>query len=229
MRISICTPYFWRKIWITNYNSNCTMARHYVSNKDESVRMFKSDFMEWFSHIHPATPIVLFVPVIVWMLYVASADRGLSWGTILGLFLVGIIYWTLVEYLLHRFVFHYEPKSEWGKRLHFTMHGVHHDYPNDSTRLVMAPAISIPLAFFFYFTTQAVAGSTHTPAIMAGLVFGYVCYDTLHYATHHLSMKRGVLAYLKKQHLRHHYGDDSTGYGVTSPLWDIVFGTRDRR
>ncbi|MBK8911540.1 MAG: sterol desaturase family protein [Chlorobi bacterium] len=205
------------------------MARHYVSNKDESVRMFKSDFMEWFSHIHPATPIVLFVPVIVWMLYVASADRGLSWGTILGLFLVGIIYWTLVEYLLHRFVFHYEPKSEWGKRLHFTMHGVHHDYPNDSTRLVMAPAISIPLAFFFYFATQAVAGSTHTPAIMAGLVFGYVCYDTLHYATHHLSMKRGVLAYLKKQHLRHHYGDDSTGYGVTSPLWDIVFGTRDRR
>ncbi|KXK55071.1 MAG: fatty acid hydroxylase [Chlorobi bacterium OLB7] len=120
--------------------------------------------MEWFSHIHPATPIVLFVPVIVWMLYVASADRGLSWGTILGLFLVGIIYWTLVEYLLHRFVFHYEPKSEWGKRLHFTMHGVHHDYPNDSTRLVMAPAISIPLAFFFLLRYPSRSGKHPHPS-----------------------------------------------------------------
>lgn len=202
------------------------MARHYVSNKNESVRMFKSDFMEWFSHIHPATPIILYVPVVVWMLYVASADRGLAWITILGLFVMGVVYWTLVEYLLHRFVFHYQPKSGWGKQLHFTMHGVHHDYPNDSTRLVMAPAISIPLAFFFYFTTQMIAGNMVTPAIFAGQVFGYICYDTLHYATHHLPMKSGALAWLKKHHLRHHYGDDTTGYGVTSPLWDIVFGTQ---
>ena len=185
--------------------------------------------MEWFSHIHPATPIVLYVPLVAWMLYLASTDRGLSWIAIAGLFLVGVVYWTLVEYLLHRFVFHYEPKSAWGKRLHFTMHGVHHDYPNDSTRLVMAPAISILLAFFFYLTPQLIVGSALTPAIFAGQVFGYICYDTLHYATHHLPMKRGPFAWLKKHHLRHHYGDMHTGYGVTSPLWDIVFGTRGEK
>ncbi|MCC7438308.1 MAG: sterol desaturase family protein [Armatimonadetes bacterium] len=205
------------------------MARHYVSNKNESVRMFQSDFMEWFSHIHPATPIVLYVPVVVWMLYLALSQPELSWIGIVGLFAAGVFYWTLVEYLLHRFVFHYQPKSGWGKRLHFTMHGVHHDYPNDATRLVMAPAVSIPLAFFFYFTTQLIVGPALTPAIFAGQVFGYICYDTLHYAAHHLPMKWGALAWLKKHHLRHHYGDMHTGYGVTSPLWDIVFGTHGVR
>jgi 4-hydroxysphinganine ceramide fatty acyl 2-hydroxylase len=187
--------------------------------------MFESNFVEFFSHVHPVTPLVIYVPLMGYMIYLSVADYGLSALAILGLFVFGVLVWTFLEYMLHRFVFHYQPKSTWGKRFHFILHGVHHDYPNDATRLVMPPGISIPLAVIFYVIFYAVFGAALTPAIFSGMIFGYLCYDMLHYATHHFSMKKGVWAWLKKHHMRHHYGDDHTGYGVSTPLWDFVFGT----
>jgi sterol desaturase/sphingolipid hydroxylase (fatty acid hydroxylase superfamily) len=200
------------------------MAQLYVSNKNESVRMFRSDFMEFFSHVHPATPLVLYLPVIGWMLYLAFSHQKLSFLTVAGLFVAGLLMWTLLEYVIHRYFFHYEPRSRWGKQLHFIAHGVHHDYPQDATRLVMPPSLSIPLALLFYFLF-AVAFGRFASAVFAGLVFGYVCYDAIHYAAHHFAMKRGIWLRLKQYHLRHHYHDDQAGYGVSSPLWDYVFRT----
>src|SRR6476660_10620920 len=201
------------------------MTQLYVSNKNESVPMFESRFMEFFSHVHPATPLVLYLPVIAYFLYQALWPRGLSIPFVLALFAFGILIWTLLEYVIHRCVFHYEPKSRWGKFLHFLLHGVHHDYPNDASRLVMPPVVSIPLALFFYLILLGIFRGL-APAVFAGLITGYLFYDMVHYATHHFPMKRGVWLWLKKYHMRHHYQDDHVGYGVSSPLWDYVFGTK---
>lgn len=190
--------------------------------------MFESDFMEFFSHVHPATPHVIYLPLMSYALYVAEAHRGQPLSRVALLFLGGLVIWTFVEYSMHRWVFHYEPKSRWGKRLHFMLHGVHHDYPNDATRLVMPPAVSLPLAVVFYALFVLLFGR-FAPAIFAGLLAGYLFYDTIHYATHHFSMRRGVWQWLKKYHLRHHYQDDEIGFGVSSPLWDYVFRTRSAR
>ena len=198
--------------------------RLYVSNKNETVRMFESDFMEFFSRVHPVIPLALYLPVVGYMLYVSLWRRQLSFVAVAALFLLGILLWTLIEYLIHRYIFHYEPKTRWGKQLHFVIHGVHHDYPNDARRLVMPPVISVPLAFLFFGLFFLIFGSL-APAVFAGLVFGYLCYDMLHYATHHLAMKSGVWLWLKQYHLRHHFKDDHVGYGISSPLWDYVFRT----
>lgn len=199
--------------------------RRYISNKDETVRMFENDFMEFFSHVHPATPLVIYLPVIGYMFYLSVAEHHLKTLTLTGLVLFGVFIWTFLEYMLHRWLFHYDPKSAWGKRLHFIVHGVHHDYPNDGTRLVMPPAVSIPLAFVFYGMFHLAFGSTYAPAIFIGMLIGYLWYDMLHYATHHFAMKRGIWLKLKQYHMRHHYGDEHTGYGVSSPLWDYIFRT----
>jgi 4-hydroxysphinganine ceramide fatty acyl 2-hydroxylase len=198
--------------------------RPYVSNKNETIRMFESDFIEFFSRVHPVTPLLLYVPVIAYMLYVSLWHQKLPILAVAGLFLLGVLLWTLVEYLIHRYIFHYEPKSHLGKRLHYIIHGVHHDYPNDARRLVMPPSISVPLAVLFYILFLLIFGHL-APGVFAGLVFGYVCYDMLHYATHHFPMKRGLWLWLKQYHLRHHYKDDDAGFGISSPLWDFVFGT----
>ena len=200
------------------------MERLYVSKKNETVRMFESDFMEFFSRVHPVTPLLLYMPVVGYMLYVSLWQRKFSILAVAGLFLLGVLLWTLLEYLIHRYVFHYEPKSRLGKQFHFIVHGVHHDYPNDARRLVMPPSISIPLAFFFYGLFLVIFGRLAS-GVFAGLVFGYVCYDMLHYATHHFPMKTGLWLWLKQYHLRHHYKDDHVGYGISSPLWDYIFGT----
>jgi sterol desaturase/sphingolipid hydroxylase (fatty acid hydroxylase superfamily) len=203
------------------------MPQRYVSNKNESIRMFESDFMEFFSHVHPAIPLVVYLPLMTYMLYLVLMERGIPAAIVAGLFVTGILIWSLVEYTMHRWVFHYEPKSRWGQRLHFMLHGVHHDYPNDASRLVMPPAVSLPLAVAFYALFWCFFGR-YTPAPFAGLLAGYLFYDMLHYATHHFPMKRGVWLWLKKYHMRHHYQNDEVGYGVTSPLWDYVLGTAAR-
>src|ERR1044071_1957828 len=118
----------------------------YVSTKNETVRMFDSDFMEFFSRVHPAIPMVLYLPVIGFMIYMAIERQQLPVLVVVGFFLLGILLWTLLEYLIHRYIFHYERKTGLGKRLHYIIHGVHHDYPNDARRLVMPPSVSIPLA-----------------------------------------------------------------------------------
>src|SRR6266576_3961740 len=103
------------------------MNKLFVSNKNETVRMFESNFMEFFSHVHPATPVVLYGPIIGLMLYLSFAHNNLSFLSVLAFFVVGILTWTLLEYVIHRYLFHYEPKTRLGKLLHFIVHGVHHD------------------------------------------------------------------------------------------------------
>ncbi|MBX2992876.1 MAG: sterol desaturase family protein [Bacteroidetes bacterium] len=201
------------------------MSKNYVSNKDESARLFKSNFLEFFSHVHPSIPLIVYIPVMAYFLYQASINPSMTNGGIVGLFFAGLFFWTLAEYLLHRFVFHYEPTSEWGKYLHFMMHGVHHDYPNDSLRLVMPPVVSIPLALLFYYLFVAVLGVAYTAPFFAGFILGYMIYDSWHYASHHFALKSSGWLWLKQYHMLHHYQDPQTRYGVSSPLWDYVFGT----
>jgi 4-hydroxysphinganine ceramide fatty acyl 2-hydroxylase len=202
------------------------MQKPYISNKDESARMFQNDLLEVFTHVHPAIPHVIFLPVVAFMLY---NTIGISVLSAVFLFLFGIWVWSVTEYALHRFVFHFEPKNGWQQRLYFIIHGVHHDYPNDSRRLVMPPVVSIPLAIFFLGLFRLLMGSTYLPPFYAGFIFGYVLYDTTHYAIHHFRMPGKIGTYLRQRHLRHHYVDPDHNFGISSPLWDVVFGTlRDR-
>lgn len=198
------------------------MGKKYVTNKNETVPLFKNPVLEYFSHIHPATPVVVYVPVILISLYYGYFDTSLGIGLLL--FLGGVLFWTMTEYTIHRWAFHYEPKSETGKKIHFLVHGVHHDYPRDATRLVMPLLVSVPLALFFYFSFKSTLGIYHLP-FFAGFVFGYVSYDSIHYATHHFAMKGRIGNFLRVYHLRHHYEDDKTAYGVSNPLWDYIFRT----
>lgn len=200
------------------------MPKNYVSNEDESARLFESNFLEIFTHVHPSIPLMVYLPVIGYMLYVAIGN-GITVGIIGALLFLGVLTWTLTEYILHRFVFHYEPTTKIGKRLHFLLHGVHHDYPNDSLRLVMPPVVSIPLALLFYFMFSSILGGIFVTPFFAGFIVGYLWYDMLHYATHHFAMKGKLSMWLKHHHMKHHYQDDEHGYGVSSPLWDYVFGT----
>ena len=197
------------------------MAPRFVSNRDETVPLFKSPFLETFTHVHPITPVVVFMPVATWFGWSSWVRNGVMMP---ALFVGGVILWTLLEYSLHRFAFHYQPRTAWGQYLHFLLHGIHHDYPRDHTRLVMPPVVSVPLAFAFFFLFRWVFPATYE-GLVSGLLVGYVVYDMIHYATHHWPMKSRVGRFLKEYHLRHHYVDDQRAFGVSTPLWDFIFRT----
>jgi sterol desaturase/sphingolipid hydroxylase (fatty acid hydroxylase superfamily) len=200
----------------------------YVSSKNETPRMFENNFLEVFSKVHWTVPLWLFIPIISYLLYVAVTIYNIGLPRLAGLVLAGVAFWTLAEYTLHRFLFHYHAKSKIGQRLIWMFHGIHHDYPNDALRLVMPPSVSLPLAAMFYFLFVAVMGFALTSAFMAGFLSGYLVYDMTHFAIHHFPLKGKIWGANREHHLRHHFKSPNHGFGVSSPFWDVVFGTRIR-
>lgn len=202
-----------------------------VNHDEEPIRLFKSDYLEFFTHIHPAVVLLLFVPVVLYFGYLGMIELGAraGFGAVIAAGVAGFFVWTLTEYLMHRFVFHYEPTHPALKWVWYLIHGVHHEQPQCKTRLVMPPILSIPLAFFFFGLFRAIGSLVGAPLWVApayaGFVVGYLAYDMLHYAEHHLSMKWGVLKFLKRYHLLHHFKTPDDRFGVSSPIWDVVFGT----
>ena len=201
------------------------MPKNYVSNKDETVRMFENDFLETLSRVHWTVPLWLFIPIILFLLYEGFYVFSLSFLRSIFLIVSGLFVWTFTEYSLHRFVFHFKPKSNWGKRLHFIVHGVHHDYPKDSKRLVMPPSVSLPLAFLFFILFNYLFSNANVFPFFAGFLIGYLFYDISHYAIHHFNMHSKFWLWIKNHHSKHHYQNPNLGYGVSQPTWDYVFGT----
>ncbi len=199
------------------------MAKNFVSNKDETVQMFENPMLEKFTRIHYSVPLFIFVPVILFFLYRAIAELQLSAFRIAEYVGLGLFVWTFTEYALHRFVFHWMPPGKMGARIHFIFHGVHHDYPSDSKRLVMVPTVSIPLATLFFFLFKVIVGPVNVFPFFIGFIAGYLFYDMIHYALHHYNFKSKFWLNLKHHHMLHHYKDMDHGYGVTSKIWDYFF------
>lgn len=192
-----------------------------------SPPMFRSRALDFFTRVHPVVPVIIFVPAIVVLAATGVARVGLL--PAVGLALVGYLLWTLTEYWLHRVVFHHEPTHPLAVRLHWMMHGVHHDHPNDPLRLVMPPSISVPLGLAFAGLFWLAVGSAAAPALMAGFTAGYLIYDMLHYHVHHHRPRSAMGRRLRELHMRHHFQDDDRGFGVSAPWWDRVFGTAPAR
>jgi dihydroceramide fatty acyl 2-hydroxylase len=189
--------------------------------------MFDSGLLDFFSRVHPAVPVLIFVPVIA--VLCAIALQEVSVLAFVGLFVGGYLMWTLFEYWLHRIVFHFEPEDGIGARLHWIIHGVHHDHPNDPMRLVMPPAVSVPLGAIIIFLLYLVFGGAYAPALGAGFVAGYLVYDMTHYYLHHFTPRGPLGRGLRELHMRHHFQDDTRGFGISAPYWDFIFRTLPRR
>lgn len=208
------------------------------SRREPQIRLFRSDFLESLTRVHPAVVVVVWAPVIVWFLldgWLSRERTGMTASSLASAHLAGLFVWTFVEYVLHRFVFHFSPRHPpaWLHRLLFLFHGIHHVQPWDKTRLVMPPGVSLPLALLFYGLFAWVLGdllAAHAwlSPVFGAFLLGYLAYDLLHYATHHLPMNTAAGRWLKRHHLLHHYATPAERFGVSSPLWDVVLRTLPR-
>jgi sterol desaturase/sphingolipid hydroxylase (fatty acid hydroxylase superfamily) len=211
------------------------MDQYVINHSKEPIRVFKSDFLEFFTHISPVVVLIIWVPVALFFLLqgvIEARPDGVYWHIPLG-FLAGLFIWTFAEYTLHRFVFHFKPRAPWQEPLVYLFHGIHHVQPQCKTRLVMPPVVSIPLAALFYglfylITAGLLGVPQWTAPLFSGFITGYLAYDMTHYATHHLPMRSGVLKALKRNHMLHHYKTPEQRFGVSSMIWDHVFGTAVR-
>ncbi|WP_461482440.1 sterol desaturase family protein [Porticoccus sp.] len=190
-----------------------------------SIRLFKNPLLESLTHVHPIIPLVLWTPIALALIWRSFSVYQMPLAEFGEMACAGLLIWTFMEYGLHRFVFHYEAGSKLGKSLVFLFHGVHHDDPQDKTRLVMPPAGAILIMAFLWLLFALFLSGADLETFGAFFIIGYLCYDYIHYATHHFPMRNRVLRYLKRYHMLHHFSGQDGRYGVSSPLWDFAFGT----
>jgi len=187
-----------------------------------SVMLSRSRLLDRAVRVHHLTPVAIFLPATAVLAFFAIERMGvaaLAWA------LGGYLLWTLDEYWTHRVLLHLEPERGAGARLHWMFHGAHHDHPNNPRILSVPPFVSVPLALLFAAIFYLVLGSPAWLGVSAGFLGGYLAYDATHYRLHHGRARTRLGKRLREQHMRHHFQDETRGFGVTAPYWDRVFGT----
>lgn len=205
------------------------MSVEVIPQHKGTKKLFENKFLERLTRTHIAIPISFFVLFSIGLLYYGIVEKGaLTASQAVGLFFAGLFIFTLVEYIMHRFLFHIGTSTKRRADFQYTLHGVHHEFPKDKERLAMPPVMSITIAtvlllVFRFFLHDNVFG------FLPGFLVGYALYLTMHYILHTFRAPKGIFNFLWANHAVHHYKDQSKAYGVSTPLWDYVFGTMPKK
>lgn len=192
-----------------------------------SPRLFENPLLDKLSRVHWSIPLLVYVPILV--LLAISGLRCLPLSFAAGGVILGYAIWTLIEYFGHRFLFHWEFPGNFGARIHFLIHGVHHIHPSDPLRLVMPCLLSGPIMLIAFCVTQLVFGPVFGLPVLTGFIAGYLIYDMVHYYVHHAEPSTKWGKFMKRAHLLHHFQNPGLGFGVSAPWWDYIFHTQFTR
>ncbi|MFZ4769189.1 MAG: sterol desaturase family protein [Ferruginibacter sp.] len=194
-----------------------------IHNKGQA-QLFKNQYLEYLTKTHPLVIWGIYSPILLYFPFYAINNLSLSGVTVLVIFIGGMFFWSFTEYILHRFLFHHHPETEKGKRINYVLHGNHHEYPRDKERLFMPAVPSLIIASIFFLLFYTILGSKAFP-FFPGFMLGYLIYGSMHYAIHAMNPPFKWMKGLWRNHHLHHYKENDLGFGVSSTLWDHVFGT----
>lgn len=193
-----------------------------------SPKLFDNPILEKLTHTHISLPLIIFGVIAVALIYYGIIEKGFETPMMIGLFAAGLFFFTFVEYIMHRYLYHIPATSERKKKISYTMHGVHHDYPKDKSRLAMPPVLSLIIASVLFIIYRAVLGD-FVFGFLAGFLIGYAGYLAIHYSVHAFKVPNNFLKTLWHHHSIHHYRESDRAFGVSSPLWDHIFQTMPRK
>ncbi|HMF69942.1 MAG TPA: sterol desaturase family protein [Flavitalea sp.] len=203
-----------------------------IHNKGRA-QIFGNPVLEFFTKSHPMVILGIYIPIILFLLYYGYKSMELTFPGLVISFFAGMFFWTFFEYLMHRYIFHFMAENETAIRIVYIIHGNHHEYPRDRERLFMPPLPSLLLALaifgLIYLTGSLFDLENYAFSFFPGFLFGYLLYGSMHYAIHAWKPPFKWMKSLWRNHHLHHYKNDEYGFGVSTTLWDRVFGTMFRR
>jgi sterol desaturase/sphingolipid hydroxylase (fatty acid hydroxylase superfamily) len=192
------------------------------------IKVFKHPILNKLSRTNPLVAISIYCLISLGMVIYGFAVSTPLLTHSVALFVAGLLLFSLVEYATHRFMYHSGENYQDEKNWQYKVHGVHHAVPNEKDLL----ALPIPLALLvsgLLFMLFYLPMGQHALFFFPGFLSGYAAYLFVHYKVHTSKPPKNAFSYLWKHHLIHHYSDDERAYGVSSPLWDIVFGTMPKK
>jgi len=200
------------------------MASEFIPKNHGSKQLFKNPVLEKLSRTHISIPLFIFISFAVALLYWSIVHTSLSALQTIGMFFLGALTFTWVEYNVHRYVFHMSTYTVLRKKIQYVAHGVHHEFPKDKDRLAMPPLLSVTIGTILLLLSRLALGD-FAFSFLPGFLVGYSGYLSIHYIVHAHQPPRNFLKYLWINHSIHHYKDGDYIFGVSSPLWDYVYGT----
>ncbi|WP_194972830.1 sterol desaturase family protein [Aquiflexum lacus] len=193
-----------------------------------TAQMFQNPLMEKLTRTHISIPIIMYFIVASVSLYYAYTATEIKVLYGITVFILGIFGFTLLEYVMHRYLFHMEPDTPIKDKIQYSVHGIHHDYPKDKDRLTMPPFVSMAYAVIFYAVFTLIMGD-YALYFLPGFMVGYSAYLGVHFVVHAYQPPKNFLKVLWVNHAIHHYKDPDVAYGVSSPLWDYILGTMPKK
>lgn len=194
-----------------------------IHNRGQA-RLFKSQYVEMLTKTHPLVIWGMYLPLIVFLVSRSYYKFTYSAGYIAMIFLAGMLSWTFFEYLMHRFAFHFIADNPKVQRFIYVLHGNHHEYPRDKERLFMPPVPSLIIASMFFSLFYSLL-NTNVFMYFPGFILGYLMYGSMHFAIHAWNPPYNWMKPLWRNHHLHHYKNEQQGFGVSTTLWDRIFGT----
>jgi len=196
--------------------------KHEFKGKGQG-RIFQSALLEGLTKTSPVIALCTYIPLIIFFLVAGNYKLDIHNGKAILLFVSGAFTWTFMEYLIHRYVFHFINEWKWSERFHYIIHGVHHEYPRNQERLFMPPLAGLLFAVTFFTFFWILLGKCSF-YFMPGFILGYLIYSFTHWAIHTFQPPKR-LQFLWRHHNMHHYRTPDKAYGVSSVFWDFIFGT----
>ncbi|BDD04178.1 sterol desaturase family protein [Aureibacter tunicatorum] len=197
-------------------------------NNTGTKKLFDNPILEKLTHTHISVPIALLLAYAAGLIIWSTSRTSISSSLITSIYFIGLLFFTFAEYTLHRYVYHMKPSSDTKKKIQYTFHGVHHEYPKDKSRLAMPPILSLTISTVLLGFFHLIMGE-YSFSFLAGFLTGYALYLFMHYILHAYPPPKNFFKKLWIYHSIHHYKDETIYYGVSSPLWDFVFGTIEKR
>jgi len=194
-----------------------------IHNKGQA-QLFRNEYLEMLTKTHPLVIWAMYAPVFAGLPFFAANRFGFDLIRIAIGFISGMLFWTFFEYIMHRFVFHWVAESERARKVVYVLHGNHHHFPRDKERLFMPPVPSLILASIIFLIMYWTMGN-FVFVFFPGFILGYLMYGTMHYAIHAWNPPFKWMKPLWRNHHLHHYKDEHAGFGVSTTIWDRVFGT----
>ncbi|KAJ3367791.1 fatty acid alpha-hydroxylase [Kappamyces sp. JEL0680] len=214
------------QVWNGNFSKQFYLEQvHIPRHTKESPRLFAGP-LELLSKTPWWVIPIFWTPIISYC--ISKCLETNSAASLVLLFPLGLFSWTLIEYSLHRFLFHLDdllPDHRVFLTLHFLLHGIHHYLPMDRLRLVMPPALGFALAYPIWSLYVFLFPNGVGQGLISGAMTGFVMYDMMHYYVHHAKPYFNHMKEMKSYHLDHHYKNANMGFGITSKFWDRVFNT----
>ncbi len=199
-----------------------------IPKNDRAAKMFKNPVLDKLTSSHASIPIAMLILFGIVFLYQGLVHTQLTMSNYMILVFIGILSWTLFEYIMHRYLYHMVPTNKIKGWIQYNMHGMHHEYPKDKSRLAMPPIAIIAISFMFLYMFNLIMGD-FTYGFTPGFLFGYAGYLGVHFTVHAFKPPKNTFKVLWVNHAIHHYKDPDAAFGVSSPLWDHIFRTLPKK